>query len=44
MDGLEAKKASLTIELEEAKLQAQTHASTEEMIRKYLQKDADIKK
>lgn len=43
MDGLEAKKASLIIKLEEAKLQAQTHAPTEEMIRRYLQKDAGIK-
>jgi hypothetical protein len=43
MDELEAKKANLTIKLEEAKLQAQTHAPTEDMIRKYLQKDADIK-
>ncbi len=30
-------------ELEEAKLQAQIHTPTEEMIRRYLQKDADIK-
>lgn len=43
MDALEAKKADLVRRLEEAKLQAQTHAPTEEMIRKYLQKDADIK-
>lgn len=43
MDELETKKANLTIKLEEAKLQAQTHAPTEDMIRKYLQKDADIK-
>ena len=43
MDGLEAKKVNLTIKLEEAKLQAQMHAPTEDMIRKYLQKDADIK-
>jgi len=43
MDELEAKKANLTIKLEEAKLQAQTHAPTKEMIRNYLQKDADIK-
>ena len=43
MDELESKKANLTIKLEEAKLQAQTHTPTEEMIRKYLQKDADIK-
>ncbi|HOK68917.1 MAG TPA: recombinase family protein, partial [Bacillota bacterium] len=43
MDELEAKKANLTIKLEEAKLQAQTHAPSEEMIRHYLQKDSDIK-
>jgi len=43
MDELETKKANLTIKLEEAKLQAQMHAPTEDMIRKYLQKDADIK-
>ena len=43
MDELETKKASLTIKLEEAKLQAQTHTPTEDMIRNYLQKDADIK-
>jgi len=43
MDELEAKKTNLTIKLEEAKLQAQTHAPTEDMIRNYLQKDADIK-
>ncbi len=43
MDELEAKKVNLTIQLEEAKLQAQMHAPTEDMIRKYLQKDADIK-
>lgn len=43
MDELEAKKASLTISLEEAKLQAQTHAPTPEMIRGYLLKDAGIK-
>ncbi|WP_082413700.1 recombinase family protein [Thermoanaerobacter thermohydrosulfuricus] len=43
MDELETKKANLTIKLEEAKLQAQTHAPTEDMIRKYLQKDADIR-
>lgn len=43
MDDLEAKKASLTIKLEEAKLQAQTHAPTEAMIRAYLQKDANLK-
>ena len=43
MDELETKKASLTIRLEEAKLQAQTRAPTPEIIRKYLQKDADIK-
>jgi site-specific DNA recombinase len=43
MDELEAKKANLTIKLEKAKLQAQTHSPTEEMIRKYLQKDAGIK-
>ncbi len=43
MDELEAKKASLTIKLEEAKLQAQTHSPTPDMIRRYLQKDADIR-
>ncbi len=43
MDGLEAKKASLNIKLEEARLQAQTHAPSEEMIRRYLEKDADIR-
>lgn len=43
MDELEAKKASLTLKLEEAKLQAQMHAPSEEMIRKYLQKDAVIR-
>jgi site-specific DNA recombinase len=43
MDELETKKAILTMKIEEAKLQAQAHAPTEEMIRKYLQKDADIK-
>ena len=43
MDELEAKKTSLTIKLEEAKLQAQTHAPTKDMILRYLQKDADIK-
>jgi len=43
MDEIEAKKVNLTIKLEEAKLQAQMHAPTEDMIRKYLQKDADIK-
>jgi hypothetical protein len=36
MDELEAKKANLTIKLEEAKLQAQTHAPTADMIRRYL--------
>ncbi len=43
MDELETKKANITIKLEEAKLQAQIHTPTEEMIRRYLQKDADIK-
>lgn len=43
MDELEAKKANLMIKLEEAKMQAQTHTPTEDMIRKYLQKDADIR-
>jgi len=43
MDELEAKKANLIIKLEEAKLQAQTHAPTEAMIRAYLQKDANLK-
>ncbi|HHV99993.1 MAG TPA: recombinase family protein [Clostridiaceae bacterium] len=43
MDEIEAKKANLTIKLEEAKLQAQTHSPTPGMIRNYLQKDADIK-
>ncbi len=43
MDELEAKKANLTIKLEEAKLQAKTHSPTPDMIRNYLQKDADIK-
>jgi site-specific DNA recombinase len=43
IDDLEVKKANLTIKLEEAKLQAKAHAPTEEKIRKYLQKDADIK-
>ena len=43
MDELEAKKANLSIKLEEAKLQSQMHTPTEEMIRRYLQKDADIK-
>lgn len=43
MDELETKKANLLLKLEEAKLQAKTHAPTEDMIRKYLQKDADIR-
>lgn len=43
MDELETRKASLSIKLEEAKLQAETHAPTPEMIRKYLEKDADIR-
>lgn len=43
MDDLEAKKASITVSLEEAKLQAHIHAPTPEMIRGYLQKDAGIK-
>lgn len=43
IDELEAKKANLSIKLEEAKLQSQMHTPTEEMIRRYLQKDADIK-
>lgn len=43
MDELEAKKASLTINLEEAKLQTRTHAPTPEMIKGYLLKDAGIK-
>ncbi len=43
MDELEAKKAGLAMNLEEAKLQAQVHAPTPEMIRAYLQKDAGIK-
>ena len=43
MDELEAKKANIAIKLEEAKLQAQMHTPTEEMIRKYLLKDADIR-
>jgi site-specific DNA recombinase len=43
MNQLESKKASLTIKLKEAKLQAQIHTPTEEMIRRYLKKDADIK-
>lgn len=43
MDALEAKKANITIKLEEAKLQAQTHAPSEDMIKNYLQKDAGIK-
>lgn len=43
MDELEAKKANLIIKLEEAKYQVQTHTPTEEMIRKYLQKDSNIR-
>ena len=43
MDELETKKANLSIKLEEAKLQAQMRTPTEEMIRRYLEKDADIK-
>ena len=43
MDDLESRKASLTIRLNEAKLQTQTHAPTEDMIRHYLQKDTIIK-
>jgi site-specific DNA recombinase len=43
MDGLEAKKISLTVKVEEARVQAQTHAPTPEMIRRYLEKDAGIK-
>ncbi len=43
MDDLESRKASLTISLNEAKLQTQTHAPTEDMIRHYLQKDTIIK-
>lgn len=43
MDELEAKKASLTIKLEEARLQAQAYAPTADMIRGYLRKDADIR-
>ena len=43
MDELEARKAQLSLKLEEAKLQEQIHAPTEEMIRRYLQKDADIR-
>jgi len=38
MNKLEAKKANFTIKLEEAKLQDQMHAPSEETIRKYLQK------
>lgn len=43
MDALEAKKLDLTKKLEEAKLQAEIHSPSEEMIRKYLAKDANIK-
>jgi len=43
MDELESKKAKLTFKLEEAKLQAHMHAPTEDMIRRFLHKDADIK-
>ena len=43
LDSLETKKASLIIRLDEAKRQHAVHAPSEEMIRAYLQKDADIK-
>jgi len=43
MDSLETKKAKLVQKLEEAKLQAEMHAPNEDMIRKYLEKDSDIK-
>lgn len=42
MDELEAKKASLTIKLEEAKLQAQMVLPTNYMIRQFLQINTDI--
>ena len=43
MDDLEAKKVSLSQKIQEAKLQAEMHTPTEEMIRKYFEKDKDIK-
>ena len=43
MNELEARKASLTQKLEEAKLQAETYTPTPEMIRRYLEKDSDIR-
>jgi len=43
MDTLEERKAALKIKLEEAKLQSNIYAPNEEMIRRYLQKDSDIK-
>lgn len=43
MDELEARKTSLSIKLEEARLQAQTHAPSEAMIRNYLLTDANLK-
>ncbi|MGI6562430.1 MAG: recombinase zinc beta ribbon domain-containing protein [Clostridia bacterium] len=43
MDELEAKRSALELKIEEAKIQAQAHAPSEEMIRAYLAKDADIR-
>lgn len=43
MDGLEERKADLKIKLEEAKLQADMHTPSEEMIRNYILKDSGIK-
>lgn len=43
MDDLECKKALLSNRLEEAKYQSKLHSPSEDMIRQYLKKDADIK-
>lgn len=43
MDGLEENKASLVQRLEEARLQADIHTPNEEMIKKYIAKDKNIK-
>lgn len=43
MDILESKKSQLTLDLNEANLQAEINSPTIDMIKKYLQKDSDIK-
>lgn len=43
MDSLESKKSMLTQKIQEAKLQSEIHAPNETTIRKYLEKDSDLK-